>query len=138
MAAETLLDTNVLIYSISSDPAEKSKCDRARALIRDLDFGISAQVLAEFYVTATQKIAKRLSENEALQFIAQLVRLPVVAIDSDLVLEAITLKQQYSISYWDAAIVAAASRLGARTIYSEDLTHNQMYGSIRVVNPFRG
>jgi predicted nucleic acid-binding protein len=138
MSAETLLDTNVLIYSISSDPAEKSKCDRARALIRDLDFGISAQVLAEFYVTATQKIAKRLSENEALQFIAQLVRLPVVAIDSDLVLEAITLKQQYSISYWDAAIVAAASRLGARTIYSEDLTHNQMYGSIRVVNPFRG
>jgi predicted nucleic acid-binding protein len=138
MSAETLLDTNVLIYSISSDPAEKSKCDRARALIRDLDFGISAQVLAEFYVTATQKIAKRLSENEALQFIAQLVRLPVVTIDSDLVLEAITLKQRYSISYWDAAIVAAASRLGARTIYSEDLTHNQMYGSIRVVNPFRG
>jgi predicted nucleic acid-binding protein len=138
MSAEALLDTNVLIYSISSNPAEKSKCDRARALIRDLDFGISAQVLAEFYVTATQKIAKRLSENEALQFIAQLVRLPVVAIDSDLVLEAITLKQQYSISYWDAAIIAAASRLGARTIYSEDLTHNQMYGSIRVVNPFRG
>jgi predicted nucleic acid-binding protein len=138
MSAEALLDTNVLIYSISSNPAEKSKCDRARALIRDLDFGISAQVLAEFYVTATQKIAKRLSENEALQFIAQLVRLPVVAIDSDLVLEAITLKQQYSISYWDAAIIAAASRLGARTIYSEDLTHNQMYGSICVVNPFRG
>jgi predicted nucleic acid-binding protein len=138
MSAEALLDTNVLIYSISSNPAEKSKCDQARALIRDLDFGISAQVLAEFYVTATQKIAKRLSENEALQFIAQLVRLPVVAIDSDLVLEAITLKQQYSISYWDAAIIAAASRLGARTIYSEDLTHNQMYGSIRVVNPFRG
>jgi predicted nucleic acid-binding protein len=138
MSAEALLDTNVLIYSISSNPAEKSKCDRARALIRDLDFGISAQVLAEFYVTATQKIAKRLSENEALQFIAQLVRLPVVAIDSDLVLEAITLKQQYSISHWDAAIIAAASRLGARTIYSEDLTHNQMYGSIRVVNPFRG
>jgi predicted nucleic acid-binding protein len=138
MSAEALLDTNVLIYSISSNHAEKSKCDRARALIRDLDFGISAQVLAEFYVTATQKIAKRLSENEALQFIAQLVRLPVVAIDSDLVLEAITLKQQYSISYWDAAIIAAASRLGARTIYSEDLTHNQMYGSIRVVNPFRG
>ena len=138
MSAEALLDTNVLIYSISSDPAEKSKCDRARALIRDLDFGISAQVLAEFYVTATQKIAKRLSENEALQFIAPLVRLPVVAIDSDLVLEAITLKQQYSISYWDAAIIAAASRLGAQTIYSEDLTHNQMYGSIRVVNPFRG
>ena len=107
-------------------------------MIRDLDFGISAQVLAEFYVTATQKIAKRLSENEALQFIAQLVRLPVVAIDSDLVFEAITLKQQYSISYWDAAIIAAASRLGARTIYSEDLTHKQMYGSIRVVNPFRG
>jgi predicted nucleic acid-binding protein len=138
MSAEALLDTNVLIYSISSNPAEKSKCDRARGLIRDLDFGISAQVLAEFYVTATQKIAKRLSENEALQFIAQLVRLPVVAIDSDLVLEAITLKQQYSISYWDAAIIAAASRLGARTIYSEDLTHNQMYGSIRVVNPFWG
>ena len=137
MAAEALLDTNVLIYSISSDPAEKQKSDRARALIRSLDFGTSAQVLGEFYVTATQKIAKPLSEPEATRFIAQLARLPVIAIDSDLVLEAIALKQEHQISYWDSAILAAAYRLGAQTVYSEDFAHNRLYGSIRVIDPFR-
>ena len=74
-----------------------------RALIRGVDFGTSAQVLSEFYVTATQKIAEPLSETEALQFIARLIRLPVITIDADLILEAIALKQEYRISYWESS-----------------------------------
>jgi predicted nucleic acid-binding protein len=137
MPAEALIDTTVLVYSVSSHPSEKEKRDRARTLVREIDFGTSAQILGEFYVTVTQKIAKPLSESEAIQFIARLIRLPVVPIDSDLVLEAISLKQEHRVSYWDAAIIAAAHRLGAETVYSEDLSHNHLYGSIRVIDPFR-
>ena len=38
--------------------------------------------------------------------------------------------------YYDAALLAAAERLGAPIFYTEDLNHNQVYGSVRAVNPF--
>ena len=137
MPVEAFVDTNIFVYSVSSHTSERTKRDKARALLRSVDFGTSAQVLGEFYVTVTRKIAEPLSESQALQFIAQLIRLPIVAIDPHLVLEAIGLKQEHHLSYWDGAILAAAHRLRVRTIYSEDFAHNQLYGSIQVINPFR-
>ncbi len=41
-----------------------------------------------------------------------------------------------SLSYWDGAIIAAAQRLEAATLYSEDLNDGQVYGTVRVVNPY--
>jgi predicted nucleic acid-binding protein len=49
---------------------------------------------------------------------------------------AIELSARYSISYWDAAILAAAESLGCHTVFSEDLNDGHVYGSLRVVNPF--
>ena len=46
-------------------------------------------------------------------------------------------RQRSKLDYWDAAIIAAAQRLGARILYTEDLNHDQLYGSVRVMNPFR-
>ena len=40
------------------------------------------------------------------------------------------------ISYWDAAILAAARALGSETVYSEDLNAGQRYGRVQVINPF--
>ena len=54
MAARRFIDTNVLLYSISRDPAEAAKRDRAVALLAADDLGLSAQVLQEFYVQATR------------------------------------------------------------------------------------
>ena len=62
---------------------------------------------------------------------------PCQAIDHRLVRIAIESSARYAISYWDAAILAAAEALGAHTVYSEDLNHGQKYGPVRVVNPFR-
>ena len=137
MPVEAFVDTTIFVYSVSSHPSEKEKRDNARALLGAVDFGTSAQVLGEFFVTATRKIAEPLSERQAVHFIARLTRLPIVAIDSELVLEAIALQQEHRVSYWDGAIIAAARRLGAKTIYSEYLTHEHSYGSARVINPFR-
>jgi predicted nucleic acid-binding protein len=41
-----------------------------------------------------------------------------------------------TLSYGDGAIVAAAEVLEANTLYTEDLNHGQLYGRVRVVNPF--
>ena len=56
--------------------------------------------------------------------------------DSTLLLAALELKARHQLSYWDAAIVAAAQALGAATLFSEDLNDGQSYGSVVVRNPF--
>ena len=49
---------------------------------------------------------------------------------------ALRLKKLHQVSYWDAAILAAAARAGCPTLFSEDLNPGQDFGAIRVVNPF--
>lgn len=136
MSVDGFLDTNVLVYGVSSDPAEAPKKEKALALIESTDFGLSAQVLQEFYVVVTRKIARPLPPEDALELLAEFRRLPIVWTDYPLVVAGIEASLKFGISYWDGAIVAAAERLGASTLYSEDLGHGQRYGSITIVNPF--
>ena len=51
---------------------------------------------------------------------------------------AVDLHQRFQVSYWDAAILAAAKRLGCHTVFSEDMNDGQSYDGVTVVNPFRG
>lgn len=48
------LDRNILLYSISRNPAEAVKRDRAIDLLDDDSGALSVQVLQEFYVQATR------------------------------------------------------------------------------------
>jgi len=135
MKAECLLDTNILIYAASANVTETKKKRVAIELLRT-NFGISAQVLQEFYTTSTRKPDKPLSPIEALEWLERLEQQPCIVIDPSLIRVAISTSQRYRISYWDAAIIAAAEFLGAETVFTEDLNHGQTYGSVRVVNPF--
>ena len=136
MSVEVFLDTNVLIYAVSSSPQEAAKKDRALDLIEGEDFGLSAQVLQEFYVNVTQKIAQPLPSDIAVELLEQFRQFPMALTDYPLIVAGIETSLRYGISYWDGAIVAAAATLGARTLFSEDLNHGQKYGDVRVVNPF--
>lgn len=137
MNAEVFLDTNILVYAAVGTGKEERKRRRALELIQSENFGTSAQVLQEFYVTVVKKAARPLSALVASEWIEQWAEFPCQAVDRQLVQVAIEMSQRYAVSYWDAAILAAASALGARTVYSEDLSDGQMYGRVRVVNPFR-
>jgi len=131
------VDTNVLLYAISSDPAEATKADRAVALLNEPDLALSVQVLQEFYVQATRPTAPvRMTHDEAVAVIATLLRFPVQETTVPLVQLALATRARWQISYWDAAIVAAARLLGCENLYSEDLQHNQDFDGVRVVNPF--
>ena len=105
-------------------------------MIESADFATSAQVLQEFFVTVVRKAARPLSAEQALDWIEQLIVFPCQIIDHRLVRIAIEKSERFGISYWDAAILAAAEALGAETVYSEDLNAGQRYGQVRVVNPF--
>jgi predicted nucleic acid-binding protein len=136
MIVEAFLDTNVLIYAVSSAAAESAKKEKALGLIEQVDFGLSAQVLQEFYVNVTRKIAKPLAPDAAVALLEQFKSFPMVPTDYPLIIAGVEVSLRFGISYWDGTIVAAAERLGATTLFTEDLSHGQHYGSVQAVNPF--
>jgi predicted nucleic acid-binding protein len=136
MTASVFFDTNILVYAAIGTGKDERKRKRALDLIESEDFGTSAQVLQEFFVTVAKKASRPLSAAQALDWIEQWAAFPCQVIDHQLVRIAIEQSERYGISYWDAAILVAAEALGAHTVYSEDLNDGQRYGRVRVVNPF--
>lgn len=136
MNAKVFFDTNVLVYAAVGTGKDESKRKRALDLIQSEDFGTSAQVLQEFFVTVVRKASRPLSAAQALEWIEQWAAFPCQPIDRELVQIAVGLSERFTISYWDAAILAAAEALGSRIVYSEDLNDGQQYGEVRVINPF--
>jgi len=137
MTADCLLDTNVLVYAAMGRTSAPHKYKRARSVIAVTDFAVSGQVLQEFSVTVTRKSDKPLSYEKAMEWLDDVRDRPCVQIDLDLVKRGAEIAQRFQISYWDGAVLAAAEQIGATIVYSEDLNHGQLYGSVRVVNPFR-
>ncbi len=136
MSVDCFLDTNILVYAISSAEADAAKRTKALDLVRRSDFGLSAQVLQEFYVTVTRKIRKPLAPELAVALMDEYRVFPTVPTDYPLIVLAVELSLRYGISYWDGAILAAAEALEAPILYTEDLNHGQRYGPIHAVNPF--
>ena len=136
MTARVFFDTNILVYAAIGTGRDEPKRKRALELIESEDFGTSAQVLQEFFMTVLRKASRPLSAVQALDWIEQWAAFPCQAIDHQLVRIAIEQSERFKISYWDAAILVAAEALGTDTVYSEDLSDGQRYGRVRVVNPF--
>ena len=136
MSVESFLDTNILVYAATGRGREEAKRQRALELIDSEEFGLSAQVLQEFFVTVCRKVEVPLSSAQALEWIEQLEAFPIQPVDVTTVKIGIEFSSRYKISYWDGAILAAAEALGAGVVYSEDLNHGQTYGSLTVRNPF--
>jgi predicted nucleic acid-binding protein len=131
------VDTNVLLYAASTNPSEADKRDAARAILVAGDYGFSVQVAQEFFVNATGKLKPPLSSADAMKFLQKILPVEVVGLDFALFQEAVRLRERFRISYWDAAIVAAAKRFGATRLYSEDLADGQNFDGVQAVNPFR-
>lgn len=136
--AARFVDTNVLIYAASPAPDE---ADKQHAALRLLDAGglvLSVQVLQEFYHQATHpKRNDALAHHQAVRFIESITRFPVQAVTVDLFRDAVAISHRFQISYWDGAILAAARAAGCDAVYTEDLSDEQDYDGLRVINPFR-
>jgi predicted nucleic acid-binding protein len=132
------VDTNILVYAHDTSAGAKHMC--ARELIRDLwesgEGCLSIQVLQEFYVNVTRKVASPLSPSAASMIIADLSQWAVHCPSPTDVLNAIDLHSRHQISFWDAMIVASAVRMGCGVLWSEDLNKGQAYDRIEVQSPF--
>jgi predicted nucleic acid-binding protein len=132
------LDTNILLYSISTNPADASKRERAIALPGRGDGALSVQVLQEFYVQATRATRSRpLPHDTAAGLVAAWARFKVQEITLSILTSALEIEAAHGFSYWDSAIIAAARALGCRELYSEDMTHGRQIEGVVITNPFR-
>jgi predicted nucleic acid-binding protein len=137
MSAKTFVDTNVLIYAHDVDA--KAKHDVAKNVLLELwsqKTGVlSTQVLQEFYVNITRKIASPLPKDVARE-VVKTYSIWCVEITPAEIAAAFRIEDESRIGFWDALIVASAARSGAAQILSEDLNAKQMIAGIRVENPF--
>ena len=137
MSAVRFVDTNVLIYAASPAPHEADKQNAAQRLLEAGNLALSVQVLQEFYHQATR--ANRLgavTQDQALQFIESIGHFPVQDVTLDVFRAGVVISRRFRLSYWDGAILAAARALGCDAVYSEDLSPQQDYNGLRVINPF--
>ena len=133
------VDTNVLLYGASLSRDESGKRRRALELLRGHNLAVSVRVFREFYHQATRLTRPgRLTHDDASAFLGTLLRFPVQEITLDVFRAAVAIGQRFGLSYWDGAILAAARALGCDAVFSEDLSSEQDYDGLRVINPFGG
>ena len=137
MSDKTFVDTNILIYAHDIDA--KAKHETAKSVLRDLwrqRAGVlSLQVLQEFYVNVTRKIASPLPK-EAARLVVNTYAIWCTETTPAEITAAFRIEDEFRIAFWDALIVASAAKSGAVRILSEDLNAGQPIGGIRIENPF--
>lgn len=124
----------MLVYAF--DASDSSKQARAQEVISAGDWVVSTQVMQEFFVVATRRLAEPVDRGTALQALDGLARGPVVSIDADIVRSAAESSIRNQLSLWDALIVRAALQAGCDAILTEDLNHDQVIDGIPITNPF--
>ena len=137
MSVRCFLDTSIFLYA--HDESSKRKQNTARNLISRVYSeeicAISTQVMTEFFQNFVIKFKR--PYPDALKEMHFMSRCRVIDQTMSLLLEGARLLNEYSVSWWDALIVAAAAESGAEVLYSEDLQHDQIIGGVKIVNPFR-
>ena len=132
------VDANVLVYAFDSSAGRKQQVAQALLeMLWDRNTGcVSVQVLQEFFVTVTKKVAKPMTVDEAVARIREFAAWRVFAPTAEDVLAAIGLHRQSKIDFWDAMIVLAASESGCDVLWTEDLNDGQVLRGVRTRNPF--
>lgn len=131
------LDTNILLYSISRDPAESRKREAAIRLLDDDSSTLSIQVLQEFHAQATRpNRPDRIPHDLAVGLINAWSRFRIQEINLAVLHSALQIRKSHNLSFWDSAIIAAALAMGCDRVYTEDLNHVQNVDGLRIINPF--
>ncbi len=137
MTGMRFVDSNIPVYAISVLQEEMDKQRIAANLLRRRDLAMSVQVLGEFYVQATRPSRQGFLQHEqAMRFIRDLQRFYIQPITLSVMNTALHYCDRFGLSYWDSAILAAARESGCDIVYSEDMSGQQDYDGLRVVNPF--
>lgn len=138
MTGPVFVDTNVFVYRHDrSDPSKQACAERWIRLLAGSRLGrLSFQVLQELYATLTRTHGLHFDRSEARDIVVALAVWRPVAVDLPTLERAWLVQDAFSVSWWDALIVAAAQTCECGVLLTEDLQHGQEFGATRVVNPF--
>lgn len=139
MSAE-FLDSNVFVYAFdeTDDRRRTTATELIARSLRDGTGVISHQVVQEVLNVLTTKMARPVRHDDALRYLRSTLE-PMWSIypNDGLFTRALELRARYGYGFYDSLIVSAAIEGGCSTLYSEDMQHDQLIDSVRIVNPFR-
>ena len=133
------IDTNVLVYF--RDPRDQHKqavsAQWLTELARSRRGRVSAQVLIEFYVVATNSAKLGRSVAAARADVESFAAWNPVLPDLALFRQAWQVSDTYAVSWWDSMIIAAALVARCGTLLSEDMQHGLVVNDMLTIrNPF--
>lgn len=140
---ETLIDTNVLVYSFDNHEKEKHKIAKNLFLdifSKNVEVFISIQNLSEFYNISTQKISSPLTKNEAREIVREIIKtknFKILGFNEKTVLSAIDIQINYNSSYWDSLIAATMQENNICRIITENEKDFKKIPWIKIINPFK-
>ncbi len=140
-ARPALTDTNILCYAL--DAGEPKKRATAAALLArcfrsEIFLAVSEQNLAEFSVVMLEKVKNPLPDAVVSRFVRNIESFngwTVIGYDAETIVDAVTIRKQYSLHFWDALLAATMKQHAITTIYTED-SHFKKIPGITVINPF--
>ena len=107
---------------------------------RSLTWRFQCRYLQEFYSQATRQTRPTASDAPirclGSSWSQGFLNFQIHPVTLEIFHAAIAISQRFQLSYWDGAILAAARALGCDAVYSEDMSSEQDYDGLRVINPF--
>jgi len=131
MPGSRFLDSNILIYVLADDPRRTPIAEKIL-----IEGGVaSVQVLNEISNVCSRKLRMPPTEiHHALKTVRAYCK--VVPITEELPTLALSIMERYSLSYYDALIIATALSEECNEVLSEDMHHGLKILNTRIVNPF--
>ncbi len=139
MTSDALVDTTVLVYAYDSgEPVKQARAVELLDTLAQRGSGVlSTQILAEFFVIVTRKLAEPLSSADAYQRLENyLISWRVLGVTGAIVLEAARGVRDYQFHFWDAQHWALARFHQIPLILSEDFNPGAVIEGVRFMNPF--
>jgi len=138
--AKVLVDTNLLVYSVN--PAEGKKCKKAVAaiveLIKQQEFCVSAQNLAEFCRVMGEKAKPAQSQDNIKQWVRAFRRCgEVFHYTGSSVHSALAISKTDNIHFFDALLVATMRENGVDEIWTENVKDFKKVRGLKVKNPLK-
>ncbi len=134
---KVFLDTNVFLYAfLNQDVAKKSKAAMLIAQsIKDCVGYVSMQIVKGFCNVMVKQSGKTAAEIG--KAVAIFGKLQIVDGSLKLIQRALEIREAFGLQFYDSLLLASAERAGCDVLYTEDLNDGQLYGTVRVVNPFK-
>lgn len=135
MPDRIFVDTNILVYFISSDEGKKVKAKEV--IFSSQEVYLSSQVMSEFISVC---LTKNLLGLEDITIIVDnyIEVLLFSAVEDSTIKKALQVKKDTNYSYWDCLIIASALENNCSVLYTEDMQDGQVIeNNLTIVNPFK-